>query len=99
MLNDLRTFGRFAAGLPGFLSRRLTAEECHTIVRRDLARRERNFLDVLERGVFGFPASPYRRLMRSAGVELEDVRRLIAAEGVEGTLGHLHDAGVQLSYE
>src|SRR5205085_4963859 len=99
MLSEVRTFGRFAVGLPSFLSRTLTPDECRAIVRRELARREQNFLDVLERGVFGYPASPYLPLMRNAGVELEDLRRLAADEGVEGTLGALYDAGVYLSYE
>jgi hypothetical protein len=99
MFRDARVFTRFALGLPGFLRRPLSAEDCRRLVEQGLRLRERNFLHVVEHGIFRYARSPYRMLMQEAGIELEDVRRLAAERGVEGTLEQLLEAGVYVSYE
>lgn len=64
-----------------------------------LSHREANFLTSIERGVFQQPRSPYRALMAMAGCTLDDVRRLVASIGLEGTLQHLRRAGVYVGFE
>ena len=41
--------------------------------------------------------SPYARLFTHAGIELEDVRRLVGSDGLDATLEKLYDAGVYVS--
>lgn len=98
-LGDLVAYGRFAAGLGPFLRRPLTLEQARAVVRERLADRGGMLLRVVEKGVYGNPASPYRALLRSAGCELGDFRRLVAECGVEGTLRQLRGAGVWVSFE
>jgi hypothetical protein len=90
---------RFAGSLPGFLAHTLTREEAEAVVRRRLADRESNFLRLVEKGIFGFPRSPYLPLLRLAGCELGDIRKMVADRGLEGTLRALREAGVYVTFE
>ena len=62
-------------------------------IRRRLASREKDFLALAARFIYGQPASPYQKLLRLAGCELGDLERLVHQEGLEGALGELlrHD--------
>jgi len=90
---------RFAAGLRPFLRETLTAAQARAIVRRDMQRRDTLFLGKLEHAVFANPVSPYRKLLRHAGCTLGDIQTIVAADGVEGALARLRDAGVYVTYE
>jgi hypothetical protein len=92
-------YARFALGFPRFLRFRVSLDEARAEMRRRLAGREAGFLRLVERGIFGYPRSPYRALFALAGCELGDVRALVAARGLEGTLEALRDAGVYVAYE
>jgi hypothetical protein len=64
-----------------------------------MARRDAAFLEKVDRAIFANPVSPYRALLRSAGCEPGDVRRLVEEAGVEGTLERLRDAGVYVTFD
>jgi hypothetical protein len=49
--------------------------------------------------VWSVPSSPYLPLLRHAGIEGGDLGELVRAEGLEGALGTLRDAGVYVSHE
>ena len=68
-------------------------------MRRRLARREGDFLELAARQVYGNPASPYRPLLARAGCEYGDLTKLVAADGVEGALHALFRAGVYVTVE
>jgi hypothetical protein len=99
ILADMQMYGRFVLGLPGFLRHTVSLEEARATVRQRLAQRESNFLRLLERGVFGYPRSPYLPLVKSAQAELGDVRNMVGAKGLEETLRALRDAGIYISFE
>lgn len=92
-------YARFVSGMPGFLRQRITPSDARAIVAARLESRERNFLDLLERAVFARSESPYRFLLRDAGCELGDVRQMVDAEGLDGALSRLYDAGLRVSYD
>jgi hypothetical protein len=98
-LDDIKMYGRFAWGLRGFLRHMITLEEARAIVRRRLAERETNFLRLVERGIFGYPRSPYLPLLKLAGCELGDIRNMVRDKGLEGTLRALREAGVYVTFE
>ena len=64
-----------------------------------VANRERRFLAMARRLIFAQPASPYLRLLRWAGCEAGDLEAMLVADGLEGTLDQLREAGAYLSYE
>jgi hypothetical protein len=97
MLKKLAIFARYAAGLPGFLRRPFTADEAEQRIRGALAARETNFLNVLRRGVFENPRSPYLRLLQHASIPLQDIQRWVYQDGIEAAMGKLYDAGVYVT--
>ena len=99
MLSELRMYGRFVLGLPGFLRRRITLEESRDAIRRGLAERNDNFLRLLRRGIFDYPRSPYLPLLRLAQCEFEDIEAQVRRDGLEPTLAALRGAGVYFSFE
>ncbi|HLF71285.1 MAG TPA: hypothetical protein VI759_03965 [Dehalococcoidia bacterium] len=90
---------RYALGLRGFLRHSIDLEGARSLLQSHLARREASFLKVIERGVYAQRKSPYRWLLQRADIDFEDVERLVAQTGVEGTLERLYDAGVYVTLE
>jgi hypothetical protein len=99
LLRDLRMYARFALGYPAFLRFRITPEQARAELRQRLTRRSESFLGLVEKGVFGHPGSPYRRLFGLAGCELGDLRQAVRSQGLEPALLGLRKAGVYVSYE
>jgi hypothetical protein len=95
----LRLAARYAVDLPKFLRSPVTAAEARQRISDALVDRETSFLELLDRGMYACPASPYRRLLEHAGIELGDIEHLVRQEGVEGALERLLDAGVRVSLE
>jgi hypothetical protein len=54
---------------------------------------------MLERGVYGHPASPYRRLLEHAGVRYDDAAALVRGLGLEAGLEALYDKGVYVTID
>jgi hypothetical protein len=98
-IDEARMFGRFVRGLRGFLSQPIPLEHCSELLRRAHERRRDSFLSLMHRGVYENPTSPYRELLRWAGVEYGDLVRMIREGGVEETLGRLFEAGVYITID
>lgn len=96
---ELIAFGRFLAGIPRFVRRRMSVPEALAIVQDRLRNRERNFLAVVEASAYANPASPYHRLLAMAGCSLTDLKELVRREGLEGALAQLRRLGVYVSFE
>ena len=99
MLDDARMFMRFAWGLGRYLRHPLTSEDCRQLVAQQMAAREDSFLQLLQRGVFANPASPYRKLMQHVGVAFSDLARRLRKHGIEDTLRYLYEAGVYVTLD
>ena len=83
----IRTYVRYAAGLPGFLRNTITLEDARRLVREGIEAREENFLLLVRRGVYGHPGSPYHWLLRRAGCEYGDLLALVRRHGLEDAHG------------
>ncbi len=88
---------RLTFDLRRFLHRRLTAEQAREEIARRLRQRERAFLRLMQRAVYGNPHSPYRVLLRHVGITPTDLSRWVARDGLEATLEQLFDAGVYVT--
>lgn len=97
--SETRLVARLLAALPRFLRTPVTLSQARAAVEHGLRTREAAFLGIVELAVYGNPASPYLRLLRAADVELQDVRRLVTREGLEGALSALLAAGVYVTFE
>ncbi len=98
-VNDLKLYAGFAWGLPGFLRHSMSLAEAQAVVQRRLAERETAFLRIVERGIFGYPRSPYLPLLRLARCAWGDIQAMARRQGVEGTLRALREAGVYITFE
>ena len=88
--SDLRRFLRYP----------LTPEQARAAVRRRLRQRERSFLRLMQHAVYGNPRSPsHRALLQNVGIALGDLTQLVTRDGLEATLGHLYEAGVNVTPE
>ena len=92
-------FLRYAIGLRTFLRSPLSEDDCRRIIAEASQNRERTFLQLLKRGVFDFPQSPYLALLRWARVEYGDIERMVIAGGIETAMERLAGAGVHLSLD
>lgn len=99
LLRDAKMYGRFALGLRSFLRHPITLADAKAVVRSRLKDREANFLRLVEKGIFGYPRSPYLPLLKLAGCEMGDIRAMVHGQGLEKTLHVLRDAGVYVSFE
>ena len=95
----LLMMARLARDFPRHVRRPVTTDAAVAAVQERLKTREQRFLALVDRGVYGHPDSPYRALLRMAGCELGDVRRLVAGAGVEGTLQTLASQGVYVTFD
>src|SRR5687767_10389626 len=96
---DLAMALRLGRDLPAFLRRPLTVDALRRRVQRHLRDREHRFLTLIDRAVYAFPRSPYRRLLVHVGCERGDFHALVAREGVEGALQILAARGVYVSFD
>jgi phenylacetate-coenzyme A ligase PaaK-like adenylate-forming protein len=92
-------YARFAWGLRSFLRHPISLQEARAIVQRRMAERDTSFLRLVERGIFGHRQSPYRAQLELAGCQLGDIRNMVRALGLEGTLRALREAGVYVTFE
>ena len=96
---EAATLARLTRDLPGFLREPLSPAAMRSLLDRRLRERERRFLQVVSRAIYGQAGSPYRWLLRQAGCEWGDVRALVAREGVDGALGILAQQGVYVTFD
>ena len=74
---------RSALKLRAFLSQRLTLPHCYASIQGHIESREDNFIAVLTQSVYANPGNPYRKLLKHAGCDIEDVRRMLKRFGLE----------------
>lgn len=99
MINEIRTFGGFLAGVPSFARERMTLQQATAILAERLRHRETNFLASVSRGVFANPRSPYLAMLRRAGCTEADLQHSIRNCGLEDTLRTLRAEGVYVTFE
>jgi len=92
-------YARLARTLPRYLRARDTLDVGRRRLAECFGNRERNFLELAERSIYGHPGSPYLPLLRRAGCELEDLRRLVTQDGLEVALRRLRAEGVYVRFE
>jgi hypothetical protein len=99
----LRKYYRFLDGLRKFAQARMepaqAVELAHTLLRQRIADREARFLQLVERGIYNHPDSPYLPLLSSRKIGLSDLRAWISGDGLETTLHRLESEGVYFTVD
>jgi len=99
IVSDIVKYSRLAFGLRGFLHGTITLEESQRVIAERLRNREKNFLSLVQRGVYQNPKSPYLKLLELAGCQFGDIEAGVNKNGIEATLQKLLAAGVYVSWE
>jgi hypothetical protein len=86
-------------GLRNFLRDTLTLEQCKEIVKIRLEQRDKIFIDIVKREIYGNDRSPYLKLLELAGCEFDDFKSSVIKNGIEKTLETLRQSGVFLTYD
>ena len=98
MLQGIKFYSKMAWGIRQFLRTPPIADpEAH--IRHNLARREDNFLALVERGIFQHSPSPYNEMFRLAGCTFGDLQNEVRRAGLEPTLRRLRENGVYVTHD
>src|SRR3990172_6331308 len=99
----MQKYLRFLFGLKNFLGGRITPDQAIELARKTLServrKREENFLNLIEKGIFRYPRSPYLQLLSPKKITYSDVKRSVEREGLEKTLEGLQTDGVYFTIE
>ncbi len=98
-LEDVTSGARLLFRLPSFLRHPIMVEEVRAVLRRRLEQREADFLGLVRETVYQHATSPYKELLRLAGCEYGDLKKLVRDNGVEGALHVLLRHGVYLTVD
>src|SRR5262249_15127570 len=102
-LSPMRKYLRFISGLHTYLREQLdpaeALEQAREQLRQRIVAREKNFLSLVEKGIYGYERSPYRRLLQTRRIGFADVRKWVENNGVEETLTRLQQAGVYFTVD
>ncbi len=94
----MRKYSRFVFGLMKYLRDRTTPEQALEQARAAftdrIARRQENFLRLMEKGVFGYPKSPYLPLLAAKKIGMTEISHWVEHAGIEGALETLRKDGV-----
>jgi hypothetical protein len=99
LISDAIKYSRLALGLRGFLRETITLEESKRVIAERLCNREKNFLSLVQKGIYQNPKSPFFKLLGVAGCEYGDIESGVNQDGIEATLKKLLAAGVYVSWE
>jgi hypothetical protein len=99
VVDEILKYSRLALDLRWFLRGNITLEESKQVIINRLRERNQNFLDLVKKGIYENPRSPYLKLLKVADCEFGDIEALVRQEGIEVTLNKLLAAGVYVGWE
>jgi len=99
----MRKYLRFITGLHRYLKERFepmeALDQAMTQLRKRIACRETNFLNLVRKGIYGYPRSPYLRLLASRRIAFSDVKKWVKSDGIEEALMRLREEGVYFTVD
>jgi hypothetical protein len=99
ILGDVIKYSRLAFELRGFLKTPISLEQSKLVISQRLQDREKNFLNLSQKGIYNNSHSPYLPLLENAGCLYGDLEHMVSRDGLESTLQKLLKDGVYLSWE
>lgn len=99
----MRKYIRFIDGFRRFHKVRMQPQEAaalaRTFIKNRVAAREGNFLNLVSKGIFNYPRSPYRKMLEPRKITLNDLKAWVSRDGLEGALRTLESEGVYFNVE
>lgn len=99
----MRKYIRFVLGLRKYLNERIDSvaalETARRLLKERISARNENFLNIVDKGIFGYSKSPYLRLLESKKISFSDVKNWVEADGIEATLERLLNEGIYFTVD
>lgn len=99
----MRKYIRFVDGLRNFIKSRMEPEEAiecaRMLLKKRMAAREENVLNLTEKSIFGYPRSPYLKLLEPKRITFNDLKSWVSQNGIEGSLRILQSEGVYFTVD
>lgn len=99
----MQKYLRFIVGLRKYFKERIEPNEAletaHRLLNDRISKRDKNFLNIIERGIFNYSKSPYLKLLEPKKIKFDDVKKLVEKDGIESTLNHLQKEGIYFTVD
>lgn len=99
----MQKYIRFVNGLRSFIKSRMEPEEAiesaRRLLRKRMAAREDNFLNLVDKSIFGYPRSPYLKLLEPKRISFHDLKSWVGQHGIEASLRILQSEGVYFTVD
>lgn len=99
----MRKYLRFAHGLKKFAQTRMSSENAitlaRTLLKKRIAAREDNFLNLAKKGIFNYPRSPYLKLLASKHIGFSELKLWVENNGLEHSLETLANEGIYFTVD
>lgn len=99
----MQKYIRFVNGLRGFIKSRMEPEEAlesaRTLLKKRMAAREDNFLNLVEKSIFHYSRSPYLKLLELRRIGFNDLKSWVLQNGIEASLRTLQGEGVYFTVD
>jgi hypothetical protein len=93
-LNEIASLGR---ALPSFFREPVTVQMAEDQIKRDMDRREENFLELVRAQIYERSSGLYLKLFQIAGCDFGDLRTQVRRHGLDATLKQLAEEGVYIT--
>jgi hypothetical protein len=94
---------RFIDGYRRFAKKRLKPDEAivlaRAFIKKRMAAREDNFLNLVEKGVFQYARSPYLKLLQPKKISFMDLKSWVSKDGIEASLRTLEREGIYFTVD
>lgn len=99
----MRKYIRFLFGVRKFLKERIQPQQALELaaktLRERLIYREKNFLNLIEKGIFGYSKSPYLQLLSNKKIKFLDIKQWVEKDGIESVLKKLYTEGIYFTVD
>lgn len=99
----MKKYIKFISGLNSYLKSRMSPVEALETARIQLTERmkarDSNFISIVEKGICGNDHSPYKSMLKSAGITAQDIKKWVQNSGIEETLKRLLLEGIYFTVD
>jgi hypothetical protein len=99
----MRKYIRFIDGFRRFHKARMQPQEAaalaRTFIKKRVAAREENFLNLVNKGIFNYPRSPYLKMLEPRKITFNVLKSWVSKDGLEGALRTLESEGVYFTVD
>jgi len=99
----MQKYIRFIDGFRRFHKARMEPGEAvalaRTFIKKRVAAREENFLNFVDKGIFQYSRSPYRKMLEVKKITFNDLKAWVSRDGLEGGLRTLESEGIYFTVD